>query len=100
MSYHRFKNEDGDEYGSFEVFESEVMEIECKCGTYEVPADREGDEICDTTCPSCLAENVPSLNTGKRKWWWWACFPGCMPDGEVNGPFDSEKEAIDDAREE
>ena len=32
-------------------------------------------------------------------WYWWACFPGCLPDGEAFGPFDSEDEAIADARE-
>ena len=31
--------------------------------------------------------------------YWWACFPGCMPDGEPNGPFPTEQEAIDDALE-
>lgn len=20
-------------------------------------------------------------------WYWWACFPGCLPDGEATGPF-------------
>lgn len=27
-------------------------------------------------------------------WYWQACFPGCMPDGEPNGPFDTEAEAV------
>ena len=31
-------------------------------------------------------------------WYWWACFPGCLPDGDAMGPFDTEGEAIDDAR--
>lgn len=31
-------------------------------------------------------------------WYWWACFPGCLPDGEPCGPFDTEQEAIDDAQ--
>jgi hypothetical protein len=31
-------------------------------------------------------------------WYWWACFPGCLPDGEPSGPFDTMQEAIDDAR--
>lgn len=33
-------------------------------------------------------------------WYWQAGFPGCMPDGEPSGPFASEKDAIDDARDE
>ncbi len=33
-------------------------------------------------------------------WYWWYCFPGCLPDGEPNGPFDTEAEAIADAQSE
>lgn len=33
-------------------------------------------------------------------WYWWTCFPGCMPDSEPMGPFDTEEEAIEDARAE
>lgn len=32
-------------------------------------------------------------------WYWWACFPGCLPDGEPNGPFDSKEQALADAQE-
>ena len=31
--------------------------------------------------------------------YWWSCFPGCLPDSDPFGPFDTEQEAIDDARE-
>ena len=31
-------------------------------------------------------------------WHWWACFPGCIPDGDPCGPFDTEQEAIADAQ--
>ena len=27
-------------------------------------------------------------------WYWWSCFPGCMPDGDPSGPYDTEAEAI------
>ena len=30
-------------------------------------------------------------------WYWWACFPGCLPDGELTGPFKTEAEARTDA---
>jgi hypothetical protein len=33
-------------------------------------------------------------------WYWWACFPGCMPDSDPVGPFDTEAEALADARQE
>jgi hypothetical protein len=32
-------------------------------------------------------------------WYWWSCFPGCLPDGEALGPFDTEAEALANARE-
>lgn len=32
-------------------------------------------------------------------WYWWACFPGCVPDGDACGPFDTEAEALADAQE-
>jgi hypothetical protein len=32
-------------------------------------------------------------------WYWWSCFPGCLPDGDPMGPFDSEEEAIEDAQD-
>lgn len=68
MSFHRFKNEDGEEYGSFEVFQyTEVGESQY-------------------------------FNKTKPGWYWWACFPGCLPDGEPNGPFGSAEEAMKDAR--
>jgi hypothetical protein len=32
-------------------------------------------------------------------WYWWSCFPGCLPDGDWNGPYETEHaaelEAID-----
>lgn len=32
-------------------------------------------------------------------WFYWPCFPGCLPDGEAMGPFETEEEALEDARE-
>lgn len=40
-------------------------------------------------------ENGPS----EPGWYWWACFPGCMPDGDASGPFDTEDAALADARD-
>lgn len=31
-------------------------------------------------------------------WYYQPCLPGCLPDGEPHGPFDSEEEALEDAR--
>jgi hypothetical protein len=32
-------------------------------------------------------------------WYYWFCFPGCLPDGEPIGPFETEQAAIDDCRD-
>ena len=31
--------------------------------------------------------------------YWWTCFPGCLPDGEPNGPFESFEDAEADAQD-
>ena len=33
-------------------------------------------------------------------WYWQAGFPGCLPDGEPNGPFPAQADALADSREE
>lgn len=30
--------------------------------------------------------------------YWQACSPGCIPDGEPNGPFKTAQEALEDAQ--
>lgn len=37
--------------------------------------------------------------SGGPGWYWQACFPGCLPDGDPIGPFDTEEKAIADAQE-
>lgn len=32
-------------------------------------------------------------------WFWWSCFPGCLPDSDPIGPFDTEAEAEADAQD-
>lgn len=32
------------------------------------------------------------------KWYYWTCVPGCLPDSDPIGPFDTEQQAIDDAQ--
>ena len=35
------------------------------------------------------------LETG---FYYWFCFPGCLPDSEPMGPFETHEEALSDAR--
>ena len=66
--YHSFIDDDGNEFGSFETF-------------YRTNN----------------ANKIDNWSEGEG-WFWWACFPGCLPDGEPTGPFTSEDETIEDAQ--
>ena len=41
-------------------------------------------------------ENGEPLAAG---FYWQACFPGCLPDSEPSGPFETEAEALADAQD-
>ena len=92
-------------------------EIECRdCGCDFIRLER--NEI---VCPDCAAADDPDFlpdgveifhrsaienqidgwvdsdgNTLGEGWYWWSCFPGCLPDSDQFGPFDTEREAFDD----
>lgn len=34
----------------------------------------------------------------KGGWFWWTCLPGCLPDSDPFGPFESHEEALRDAQ--
>ena len=36
-------------------------------------------------------DHVGPLTAG---WYWWVCFPGCLPEGEPSGPYDSYTQAL------
>jgi len=76
MSYHDFENpETGETHGSFETFYVDECEIP---NSESIDVDEE------------------FLSAG---FYWWTCFPGCIPDGEPNGPFETEEDAILDAND-
>jgi hypothetical protein len=72
MSYHQFKDEDGQAFGSFEVFHV--------TSRWNAPA------------------KLDDPNNGAG-WYWQAGFPGCLGDAEAVGPFETESEAIEDAQD-
>jgi hypothetical protein len=41
---------------------------------------------------------VPCDQCPEPGWYWWSCSPGCLPDGDAVGPFDSAESALADAR--
>jgi hypothetical protein len=82
-----------------ETWQSRVWRIECECGDYEVP---ETDDT-DPSCPSCGRTSEPGRpvtleRTPRMGWFYWFCFPGCLPDDEPVGPFETEEDALADAR--
>jgi hypothetical protein len=89
MAYYQFKGEDGTGYGSCEVFHATANQaiawdwVEPDGDGRWTRNDGYGKEYCD---PSELAG-----------WYFQACFPGCLPDGEAIGPFETESEAIEAA---
>ena len=89
MAYYQFKSDNGDGYGCCEVFYASINDVKCywACG----PSDP-GRGYAN----SAFSEPVdnPADLVG---WYWQACYPGCLPDSDPIGPFQSESEAIDDA---
>lgn len=48
---------------------------------------------------ACLANADSDEECPGQGYYWWSCFPGCLPDGDAIGPFETEKEALTDAQE-
>lgn len=75
LGFHRFKMEDtGEEYGSFEIFRRLKL--------------FKGDRA--------FFKDGTLMEDG---WYWQPGFPGCIPDAEPVGPFDTAKEAYANAQE-
>jgi len=53
-------------------------------------------------CPECAHEQRSQFHDfvtpiADPVWFWQACYPGCLPDGDAIGPFETQAAAIDDA---
>ena len=59
-----------------------------------------GEMVQSYDCTSGACQNdgriVKLTETG---YFWWSCFPGCLPDSDPIGPFDTEAEALADAQQ-
>jgi hypothetical protein len=70
MAFHKFKDHESTlQYGSFEVFQVTAADV----------------------------TNEPEAYPHGIGYYWWPCFPGCLPDSEPMGPFNTELEAYEDA---
>ena len=90
MAYYQFKDEMGDGFGSCEVFFMSENDVRCYW-------------VCSPSDPGAgyayMEDSEPVDNPAELAGWYWqACFPGCMPDGEPMGPFETELEAMDHAQ--
>ena len=50
------------------------------------------DDGCETFHSDDFAVETFAMMEG---WYWWSCQPGCIPDSEPYGPFETEQEARD-----
>lgn len=51
------------------------------------------------TDPDCVGNGDPAAEPMESGWYWWFCFPGCLPDSDPNGPYETAAEAIAAAQE-
>lgn len=70
-----------------EVFHHEHAKRELCCLNAGHKAELYGECICD--------DEGDCRGTG---YYWHSCFPGCLPDGDPNGPFKTADEAKADAQ--
>ena len=81
-----------------EAWEEKVAEGDCpNCGVVEYPVSHD-----DGSCPCCAEGLVDYRHTDKAAAWFWFCYPGCLPDSDVFGPFLTEaamNEALEDLGE-
>ena len=52
----------------------------------------------DEACPECGRIGV-RLTSLISRWYYRFCFPGCLPDSDPFGPFDTQEEALADAQQ-
>ena len=92
MSYGTFLDEEGnDAGGSFEILY--IDEDDCFDLNEQHLEEHEGywfDEIEDEVERKLAIQDEGPYTPG---WYWRACFPGCLPDGEPNGPFKNDETA-------
>ena len=44
-------------------------------------------------------DHVDEYTITEPGWYWRTCFPGCLPDSEAIGPFETEQDATQDSQE-
>jgi hypothetical protein len=87
------------------VWEERITDVFCACGYYELPrASAHAASVlhcpsCDKVIPSVVDGEPTIVDTEKTAWWFWCCSPGCMPESEPSGPYDTREDALEAACE-
>lgn len=76
-------------YGSTEIFKAKYERC-LDCGSISLDGHKLEHFFTAINCD-------PDQITKGVGWFYWSCFPGCLPDSDPFGPFESERAAIDDA---
>jgi hypothetical protein len=42
--------------------------------------------------------DAESESASPAGWYWWHCFPGCLPDSDPYGPFETQADAVADSQ--
>lgn len=66
------------------------------CGEFGAAPGAAGGAGDSMDCPAECGGRVP---LAPAAWFYWFCLPGCMPDSDPSGPFKTEAEALENARE-
>jgi len=96
MSYYQFSNEFGEKFGSCEIFKWDRFDCQ-DAGLIEMSAKSETKWIKFESGIGSCAVAVDCDPADFEGWYWQACFPGCLPDGDPMGPFETEQDAMEDA---
>ena len=95
MAYYSFDDQSGTGCGSYELFymDRDALEhagilVDVSNDDCEKPIWRHWDDNDD------LRPCDPATYEG---YYWWACYPGCIPDSDLNGPYATLDEAHADA---
>jgi len=83
----------------FEVSAAEFLNAETESWQAERLAERmaERSDADTERHPTTREANLIREANALAGFYWWACSPGCLPDSEASGPFETELEAIEDA---
>ena len=95
MAYYSFDDQSGTGCGSYELFymnrtalEQAGILVDVQLNEGDVPLWYHIDDNDD------LHPCDPATYEG---YYWWACYPGCLPDSDLSGPFVTSAEAHADA---